>query len=74
MAGARTVIGSLWPVEDRWAREWMAALYRARFERGLSTAEAVRRACLDVIGTLRKEKGEAPPSEWASFVAVGDGR
>jgi hypothetical protein len=31
VAGARTVIMSLWSVEDRATREWMAALYRERF-------------------------------------------
>jgi CHAT domain-containing protein len=72
MAGARTVIGSLWPVEDRWAREWMEALYRARFLERLSTADAVRAASLTVLSTLRKEHLEPLPRRWASFSAVGD--
>ena len=40
-AGARTVIMSVWSVEDRATRQWMRALYQARFERGLDTADAV---------------------------------
>ena len=74
LAGARTVIASLWPVEDRWARAWMEVIYPARFEKGLSTAEAVRAACVERLARLRRE-GEAPfPRRWASFVAVGDWR
>jgi CHAT domain-containing protein/tetratricopeptide (TPR) repeat protein len=74
MAGARTVIASLWPVEDRWAREWMEALYRARFVDRRSTAEAVRAASLAVLSKLRAEGEEPLPRRWASFVAVGDWR
>ena len=74
LAGARTVIASLWPVEDEWAREWMEALYRARLERGLGTAEAVRAACVEVIRRARDAKEEALPRRWASFIAVGDWR
>ncbi len=33
-AGARTVIMSVWSVEDRSTRQWMRALYQGRFERG----------------------------------------
>ena len=35
---------SLWPVEDEAAREWMVALYTARFNEGATTVDAVRRA------------------------------
>ena len=74
LAGARTVIASLWPVEDRWARVFMEALYRARFEEGRSTAEAMRAAELDVLARLRRDGEEPLPRRWASFVAVGDWR
>ena len=40
IAGARSLVMSLWPVEDASARQWMAALYDARFARGMSTAKA----------------------------------
>jgi CHAT domain-containing protein len=74
LAGARTVVTSLWEVEDRWAGAWMEALYRARLDRGLSTAEAVRAASLEVLGDLRRTGEEPLPRRWASFVAVGDWR
>src|SRR5579871_238040 len=38
-AGARTVITSLWPVEDEEVRAWMTSLYRIRFVRKMPTAE-----------------------------------
>ena len=71
-AGARTVIVSLWRVDDAWARHWMHSLYRARFEEGLDTAHAVRRATIDAIEALRKQTGSAHPYAWGAFVAAGD--
>ena len=41
VAGARTLIMSLWPVEDQVARDWMRQLYRARLVLGLTTIDAV---------------------------------
>ena len=46
IAGARTVIMSLWSVEDEPTKHWMEALYEARFARGLTTIDAVRDASL----------------------------
>lgn len=74
VAGARTVIMSLWSVDDDAAREWMVALYRARLEDGLSTAEAVRRAGLDVLAARRLRGLSVHPASWAAFVATGDWR
>ncbi|MBN2371961.1 MAG: CHAT domain-containing protein [Vicinamibacteria bacterium] len=74
VAGARAVIMSLWPVEDASARTWMECLYRRRLEDGLGTAEAVRRASLDVL-RLRRDGGQSEhPLYWAGFLAVGDWR
>jgi CHAT domain-containing protein len=42
IAGAKTLIMSLWSVEDESTRAWMKELYRGRKE-GLPTTEAVRR-------------------------------
>lgn len=74
MAGARTVIMSLWPVDDEAAREWMTALYQARLGDGLSTAEAVRRASLEVLAARRARGDSLHPAHWAAFVAAGDWR
>ena len=74
IAGARTVIMSLWSVEDQSARLWMRELYAARFARHLTTADAMRTAALRVL-TARRARGESShPFYWAGFVAVGDWR
>jgi CHAT domain-containing protein/Flp pilus assembly protein TadD len=74
MAGARTVIMSVWSVEDRSTRQWMRALYRGRFERGLDTADAVHQAGLSTLRTRRAATGSGHPFFWAGFVAAGDWR
>ncbi|MFN0243785.1 MAG: CHAT domain-containing tetratricopeptide repeat protein [Planctomycetota bacterium] len=73
-AGARTVIASLWPVEDKDARAFMTALYLRRLERGESTSAALAGAQLDVLRRLRAAGGSTHPLRWACFVATGDWR
>lgn len=73
IAGARTLVMSLWAVRDDAAREWMRALYEARLERGLDTDVAVREASLAMLAKGRRA-GKAHPSLWACFVAAGDWR
>jgi CHAT domain-containing protein len=73
-AGARTLILSLWSVEDAAAREWMRALYEARLALGQGTAWAVQTACRKVL-ERRLAAGESThPFYWAPFVAAGDWR
>ena len=74
VAGARTVIMSLWAVADDDARLWMIDLYTARFAQGLDTAAAVREASLRALARLRAEGAADDPSRWAAFVAAGDPR
>ena len=74
VAGAHTVIMSLWSVEDRSAMEWMRALYEGRLRRGLDTAEAVREASLTVLRQRRARGQSVHPFYWAGFVASGDWR
>ena len=74
VAGARTVVMSLWSVDDQATRAWMRALYEGRFQRNLSTADAVHQASLSVLRD-RRAKGLSPhPFYWAAFVAAGDWR
>lgn len=72
VAGAGTVVMSLWPVQDAAAREWMRALYEARLERDLDTAEAVRSATLAALQARRERERGVHPFYWAGFVASGD--
>lgn len=72
-AGARTLILSLWKVQDECTREWMMTLYGARLA-GASTVDAIRNANLEVI-ERRRERGESTsPYFWGAFVATGDWR
>jgi CHAT domain-containing protein len=74
VAGVRTLIMSLWPVDDRATREWMTALYHGRLVRHLDSADAVRHAGLSVL-QARREAGESThPFYWAAFVGAGDSR
>jgi CHAT domain-containing protein len=74
VAGTRSVIMSLWPVDDASARAWMANLYRRRLRDRLSTAEAVRQASLDALQHRRGRGQSIHPLYWAGFVAAGDWR
>lgn len=74
IAGARTVIMSLWAVGDEPARDWMQELYSARLIDRLDTPQAVRRANLTMLRRLREQGSEPHPLRWAGFVAAGDWR
>jgi tetratricopeptide (TPR) repeat protein len=66
-AGARSVLASLWAVEDRSTAVLMDTFYRA-LHRGLTKDEALREA---QVGSSRA--GE-PPFRWAAFQLSGDWR
>ena len=74
LAGARTVIMSLWPVEDEATRLWMTALYRHRFVEGKSTAASVNGASLELLQQRRARGESTHPFYWAGFIAAGDWR
>ncbi|MGE3888535.1 MAG: CHAT domain-containing protein [Vicinamibacterales bacterium] len=74
VAGARTVVMSLWSVDDQATRAWMRALYEGRFKTGLSTADAVHQASLNVLRDRRGKGLSTHPFYWAAFVAAGDWR
>ncbi len=73
VAGARTLIMSLWSVEDASSREWMRRLYEERLQ-GASTAAAVRQAGRAVLEARRHDKRGTHPFFWGAFVAAGDWR
>jgi hypothetical protein len=65
-AGARTLVASIWKVEDEPTAALMTAFYRYLRE-GLSKAESLRRAKLDLI-----RQGYAQPRQWSGFVLFGE--
>jgi tetratricopeptide (TPR) repeat protein len=72
IAGARTVIMSLWPVEDKATRQWMATLYFEHFLEGKSTPESVRAATLEALRDRRAKHLSTHPFYWGAFIAGGD--
>jgi CHAT domain-containing protein len=64
---------SLWKAKDEPTRRWMRQLYERRLS-GLSTAEAVRAASLDIIAARRAAGDSVHPFFWGAFVAAGDWR
>jgi len=74
VAGVRTIIMSLWSVEDASTRVWMRHLYDARFNQHALTADAVRDASLAVLKERRSRRQSTNPFYWAGFVAAGDWR
>jgi CHAT domain-containing protein len=74
VAGVRTVIMSLWPVDDQATRVWMRALYQGRLQKRMSTAEAMHNASLSVLRERRARHQSTHPFFWAAFVAAGDWR
>ncbi|HTC23626.1 MAG TPA: CHAT domain-containing protein [Gemmatimonadales bacterium] len=65
-AGARSVVGTLWPIADRSAADFVASFYGA-LGTGATTMDALRSAQLE-----RLRNGVAPRG-WAGFLVVGNG-
>lgn len=79
-AGARTVMASLWSVQDRATSELMIRFYK-HLRVGLSKDEALRQAQIELIRSpieVVNEKGEktlldaSTPYYWAGFQLYGD--
>jgi CHAT domain-containing protein len=69
LAGAETLVMSLWPVSDHSTRELMTAYY-AGLKQGLERGDALRQAQLNIL----KAKGRRHPFYWAGFIQSGDWR
>ncbi|ANB19678.1 CHAT domain-containing tetratricopeptide repeat protein [Dokdonella koreensis] len=74
IAGAGTVIVSLWPVDDTATAAWSEALYRARFQSQADTTQAMRSAQRQVLATRKAAGLSTHPFYWAGFLALGDWR
>ena len=72
VAGAKTVIMSLWPVEDETTRQWMGTLYREHFLDGKDSGESVRTASLQILRERRAKHQSTHPFYWGAFIAAGD--
>ena len=71
MAGARTVISSLWSVPDKQTQSMMEQLYAAR---QANLALAMQQMVQKEIAKQRSSGLPLHPFSWGAFVAVGDWR
>jgi len=74
LAGARTVVMSLWQVDDAATADLMASLYRARFVAHADVPEAMATAMRSVIDARRARGLSDHPYYWAAFIGEGGWR
>jgi CHAT domain-containing protein len=67
-AGSRSVIASLWKVDDRATAALMENLYQSMLQKGMSPSAALRTAKLKVM----QDKRWSAPYDWAGFVVQGE--
>lgn len=67
-AGAKSVVASLWKVDDRATAALMAEFYKGMLEEGRTPAAALRSAQLKIMS----EKQWSAPYYWAGFVLQGE--
>jgi CHAT domain-containing protein len=67
-AGSKSVVASLWKVDDRATAVLMAAFYESMLQQGMSPAAALRSAKLKVM----QDKQWSAPYYWAGFVLQGE--
>jgi CHAT domain-containing protein len=65
--GAPVVVASQWKVDSEPTKDLMIAFHRNRKEKGMSSAESLRQAQLELLG---RDKTKAP-SYWAAFSLFG---
>jgi CHAT domain-containing protein len=71
VAGAHSVVMSLWSVEDDLTRQFMHELYLQRLGLHASTADAVWNAERKILLARRAAGKSTHPWYWAGFVGTG---
>lgn len=68
-AGARSIVSTLWPVNDASTKELMQGFY-THLKTGLTKDAALRQAKLDYLADHTND--EAHPFYWAGFIPIGN--
>lgn len=71
VAGAKSVVMALWPVDDEVTREFMRGLYAERFGRHATTADAIWNASRQLLKERQLAGKSTHPWYWAGFVGAG---
>jgi hypothetical protein len=71
LAGARTVLGALWPVPVDETTALTTGFF-AELAQGTPKDEALRRSQVKLVRQLRDRSGTAHPTLWAAFLLTGD--
>jgi CHAT domain-containing protein len=71
IAGVRSVVMTLWPVDDDSAHRFMHRLYSERLGEHATTANAVWRSTRQMLANRRTAGKSTHPWYWAGFVASG---
>jgi CHAT domain-containing protein/Tfp pilus assembly protein PilF len=69
-AGAKSVVASLWQVDDQATSELMGHFYRALLKEGMTPASALRAAKREML----KREDYRAPYFWAAFILQGEHR
>ncbi len=73
VAGAQSVVSSLWTVDDRASAALMTSFYKNFLQLGMGKGEALHQAKLQMLkGNRADYQGDARPRTWGAFVLSGN--
>jgi len=73
-AGAKSVLMTLWKVDDKFTSELMPEFYNNLFEKNLSKIDALAKAKLQLFEIKKQDIHHQHPFFWASFCLFGEPR
>lgn len=71
VAGVRSLVMSLWAVDDDATARWMESMFEHRWRKRRTIAESVRAASLEVLRERERSGLDTHPFYWGAFVSTG---